>query len=191
VQGGFYEVRQERPQALANWGDASSQTPRHHVLRMTDTNQRAGKVSPSWRWTNIPIPEPHIVGVLASGVLHLARPWRLPGSKRLYSGAGWALVGTGVAISASAVRAASDVDLERPSTLTSTGPYAISRNPMYVGWTLLYVGGALITRNAWMVASVPVVAKLIHRDVLREEHTLEQTFGEEYSSYRRRVRRYL
>jgi protein-S-isoprenylcysteine O-methyltransferase Ste14 len=158
---------------------------------MTDTNQRAGKVSPSWRWNNIPLPEPHIVGILASAALRLARPWRLPGNKRLYSGAGWALVGAGVAISASAVRAASDVNLEQPSTLISSGPYAISRNPMYVGWTLLYVGGALITQNGWMVGSVPVVAGLIHRDVLREEHTLEGAFGEEYAEYRKQVRRYL
>ncbi len=158
---------------------------------MIDANQRAGESSSPWRWNNIPLPEPHTIGILASGVLQLARPWRLPGSKRLYSGAGWALVGTGIAISASAVRAASDVDLERPSTLISSGPYAISRNPMYVGWTLLYLGGALIRRNAWMVASLPVVAGVIHRDVLREEHTLEGAFGEEYVRYRKLVRRYL
>src|SRR3712207_3012294 len=108
--------------------------------------------------------------MLASATLHLARPWSLPGSKWLYSGAGWTLMGAGVAISASAVRAASDVDLGRPAKLICSGLYAISRNPMYVGWTLLYVGGALITRNAWMVTSVSVVAELIHRDVLREEH---------------------
>ncbi len=132
-----------------------------------------------------------MAGALASGVLRLARPWRLPGSTRLYSGAGWALVGAGVAISASAVRADSDVDLEQPSTLVSTGPYAISRNPMYVGSTLLYVGVALITRSAWMVASLPVVAGVIHQDVLREECTLEQRFGEGYLRYRKLVRRYL
>ncbi len=132
-----------------------------------------------------------MVGILASAVLYLVHPWRLPSGRRLYSGAGWTLVGTGIAISASAVRAASDVDLERPSTLISTGPYAISRNPMYVGWTLLYLGAALITRNAWMVASLPAVAGINHRDVLREEHTLEQTFGGEYLRYRKLVRRYL
>jgi protein-S-isoprenylcysteine O-methyltransferase Ste14 len=158
---------------------------------MIDANQRAGKNSSSWRWDNVPLPEPHMAGILASGVLHLARPWRLSGSRWLHSGAGWTLVGAGVAISASAVRVASDVDLERPSTLISTGPYAISRNPMYVGWTLLYLGAALITRNAWMVASLPVVAGVIHRDVLREEHTLERAFGEDYVRYRKLVRRYL
>ena len=124
-------------------------------------------------------------------MLLLTRPWRLPGGRRLYTDAGCILVGTGVAISAWAVRAASDVDIERPSALISSGPYAISRNPMYVGWTLLYFGAALVTRNAWMVASIPIVGGIIHRDVLREEHTLEQVFGEEYFRYRKLVRRYL
>jgi protein-S-isoprenylcysteine O-methyltransferase Ste14 len=151
----------------------------------------AGKSAPTWRWGNIPLPESHIAGILTSGVLHFTRPWSLPGSKRLYRGVGWTLVGTGVAISASAVRTASEVDLERPSTLIFSWPYAISRNPMYVGWTLLYLGAALVTRNAWMVASLPVVAGIIHRDVLREEHKLEQAFGEEYLRYRQLVRRYL
>jgi protein-S-isoprenylcysteine O-methyltransferase Ste14 len=159
--------------------------------RMTDTNQREDKMSSSWRWNNIPLPEPHVIAILAGGALHLARPWRLPGSKRLYSGAGWSIVGAGAAISASAVRVASDVDLERPSTLISSGPYAISRNPMYVGWTLLYLGGALISRNAWMVASLVLVGGIIHREVLREEHTLEGAFGEEYVRYRKLVRRYV
>src|SRR5215216_3327331 len=147
-------------------------------------------MSSSWRWRNVPLPEPHVAGILASGVLHLARRWRLPGSRWLYSGAGWTLVGTGVALSASAVRTASDVDLEQPATLISTGPYAISRNPMYVGWTLLYLGAALATRNTWMVASLPIALGLIHREILREEQVLERSFGVEYLRYRKLVRRY-
>jgi protein-S-isoprenylcysteine O-methyltransferase Ste14 len=143
------------------------------------------------RWKNVPLPEPHMAGILASGVLHFIRPWRFSGSKRLYGGSGWTLVGAGVAISASAVRAASEVDLERPSTLISSGPYAISRNPMYAGWTLLYLGVALITRNAWMVATLPAVAGLTHLVVLQEEHALEGAFGKNYTRYRKLVRRYL
>ena len=159
--------------------------------KQTTTNIGAGIISSVWNWNNVPLPEPHLAGILASAVLHFALPWRLPGIRRLYSGAGWILVGTGIAISVSAVRTVSDGDLERPFALMSTGPYAISRNPMYVGWTLLYVGGALIKRTAWMVASLPIVTGIIHRDVLREEHTLEQAFGGEYLRYRKLVRRYL
>jgi protein-S-isoprenylcysteine O-methyltransferase Ste14 len=145
----------------------------------------------SWRWDNVPLPEPHLAGVLFSAALYLARPWRLPGSRRLCGGVGWPLLGAGVALSAWAVRAASDADLERPSTLLSTGPYAISRNPMYVGWTSLYLGAALVTRNSWMLLSLPVVGGMIHREVLGEERALEGAFGEEYVRYRRLVRRYV
>lgn len=159
--------------------------------RMISELLRAGTPFSSWRRNNVPLPEPHIAGILASAVLHLTRPWRLTGSRRLCGVAGWILFGAGIALSASAVRTVSHVDLERPSSLISTGPYATSRNPMYVGWTLLYLGAALITRNAWMVVSLPVVAGLIHREVLQEEHTLERTFGEEYLRYRDQVRRYL
>jgi protein-S-isoprenylcysteine O-methyltransferase Ste14 len=124
-------------------------------------------------------------------VLHLVRPWRLSGGERLYRGAGWTLVGAGAALSASAVRTASEVDLQRPSTLISSGPYATSRNPMYVGWTLLYLGAALITQNGWMVASLPAVVGLTHQEVLREEDALEAAFGKNYTRYRKLVRRYL
>jgi protein-S-isoprenylcysteine O-methyltransferase Ste14 len=158
---------------------------------MAKRGEPTGRISSSWRWGNIPLPEPHMLGLLVSGVLHFARPWRLPGNKWLYSGAGWILIGAGAAISASAVRSASDVDLERPSTLIRSGPYAISRNPMYIGWTLLYLGVALITRNSWMVASLPAVSGLIHRDVLREEQTLEEAFRADYIRYRKLVRRYV
>jgi protein-S-isoprenylcysteine O-methyltransferase Ste14 len=145
----------------------------------------------SWRSNNLPLPEPHIVGILLSTALHLAHPWRLHGNRRLHRGVGWTLVGAGVAISSSAVRAAYDVDLERTSALVSTGPYAISRNPMYVGWTSLYLGAALITQNTWMFLSLPLVGGIIHREVLREEEALEGAFEEEYFRYRKLVRRYI
>jgi protein-S-isoprenylcysteine O-methyltransferase Ste14 len=160
-------------------------------MTMVGSGKPTDETATSWRWDNVPLPEPHVAGVLFSAALYLARPWRLPGSRRLYSGVGWTLVGAGVALSAWAVRAASDADLERPSALVSTGPYARSRNPMYVGWTLLYLGAALITRNSWMLFSLPLVGGVIHREVLREEHALEGAFRKEYFRYRKQVRRYV
>jgi protein-S-isoprenylcysteine O-methyltransferase Ste14 len=151
----------------------------------------AGNSSPSWRWDNVPHPDPDVAGILTSGVLHLTPPWRLPGSRRLYRSAGWTLAWIGIAISVLAVRAASDVALERFSALISTGPYAISRNPMYIGWNLFYLGAVLVTRSAWVVASLPIVIRLVHWEVLREEQILEQAFGEKYFRHQNLVRRYL
>jgi len=150
-----------------------------------------GDDSDLWRWTNVPIPETHVIGLLAGGMLHLARPWSLPGNRWLYRAAGGTLLGAGVWICASAVLAASDDDLSRPSTLIRRGPYSVSRNPMYVGWTLVSLGFALATRSAWLAASLPALIGATHREVLREELRLERAFGRDYVEYRNRVRRYL
>lgn len=158
---------------------------------MAGRGEPTEKTTTSWRWNNVPLPEPHVVGILLGGALHLTRPLRLPGSSRLYGGVGWTLALAGVAISVSAVRAASDVALDRSCALVWTGPYARSRNPMYVGWTLMYLGMALITRNSWMLLSLPLVGWIIHREILKEEQSLEEAFGEEYIRYRKLARRYV
>jgi protein-S-isoprenylcysteine O-methyltransferase Ste14 len=89
------------------------------------------------------------------------------------------------------VRAAGRVDLERPNQLVDRGPYALSRNPMYVAWTLGYVAVALVAGTAWPLVLLPVVLVMTQVVVLREERSLERRFGDAYRSYRTSVRRYL
>ena len=81
----------------------------------------------------------------------------------------------------------------RPSTaVVTTGPYRFSRNPMYVGITLLYVGVAIWVNTVWPLLFLPVILIVMHYGVIvREEAYLERTFGEEYRQYRQRVRRWL
>jgi len=45
---------------------------------------------------------------------------------------------------------------------------------MYVGWTVLYVGIALVLNTAWPLVLLPVVIMLTHRSVLREERRLSR-----------------
>ena len=97
----------------------------------------------------------------------------------------------GLLLAAWAVAAAAEVDVEHPSRVVTRGPYAFSRNPMYLGWTLIYVGLALVLELVWPLALLPVVLLLTHVAVLREERDLGRRFGADYRQYRRRVRRYL
>jgi protein-S-isoprenylcysteine O-methyltransferase Ste14 len=78
------------------------------------------------------------------------------------------------------------------STLVVHGPYRYSRNPMYVALTLLYVGLVLVTRTWWALPLLPVVLVLLFKTVIaREERYLGTEFGEAYTDYTRRVRRWI
>jgi protein-S-isoprenylcysteine O-methyltransferase Ste14 len=89
------------------------------------------------------------------------------------------------------VRAAAGVDLEHPNQFLDSGPYAFSRNPMYLAWTAGYVGVALVAGTAWPLVLLPVVLVVTQLVVLREERSLERRFGDGYRSYKASVRRYL
>lgn len=81
----------------------------------------------------------------------------------------------------------------RASTaVVSDGPYRFTRNPMYVGMTLAYVGAALLLNTAWPMILLPLVLRaMVQLVITREEAFLSATFGSEYDDYRRRVRRWL
>jgi protein-S-isoprenylcysteine O-methyltransferase Ste14 len=89
------------------------------------------------------------------------------------------------------LRAARTTDLSSPEQLVTSGPYALSRNPMYVGWALAHLGIGLATGSGWTLATLPAAGLWIHRDVVREEHRLHESFGDEYERYSERVGRYL
>ncbi len=76
--------------------------------------------------------------------------------------------------------------------LVQGGPFAYSRNPMYVG-TLLFYGGLALVVGLWaMLALVVLGALLVHAYVvLVEEKEMAARFGEEYSEYKKRVPRWL
>jgi protein-S-isoprenylcysteine O-methyltransferase Ste14 len=80
----------------------------------------------------------------------------------------------------------------QPAALVTTGPYRISRNPMYLGMLLVMVGGALLAGSApALVAPVGFVLTMNATQIPQEEAALEAAFGPAYRTYRRRVRRWL
>jgi protein-S-isoprenylcysteine O-methyltransferase Ste14 len=136
-------------------------------------------------------PEPPWVAPGTGILLQVVAPWSLPWPAWVGQGCGWPLILAGLCLGAWAVRAAADVDLERPDQLVDSGPYAFGRNPMYVAWTVGYVGAALVAGTAWPLLLLPVVLGVTQVVVLREERSLERRFGAAYRSYKTSVRRYL
>jgi protein-S-isoprenylcysteine O-methyltransferase Ste14 len=147
-------------------------------------------VARNWRWSNVPLPEAHI-GLMTVGVVaHVLRPWPI-GSGRSLRQVGWLLIVTGVALAAWATREAGSIDLRRPDRVVTSGPYSVSRHPMYMAWTLIFVGVGLVFNTAWLVILLAPLAALIQREMRTEEDRLRATFGVEYEAYRTRVRRHL
>jgi protein-S-isoprenylcysteine O-methyltransferase Ste14 len=145
----------------------------------------------TWRPRNLPGPEAYVAGVAAALAAHRVWPWHLPGPKGWRHVVAWPLAIAGTRLIAGAVRAAGTVDLEHPNGLVTGGPYAHSRNPMYVGCAMVGLAAGVMTRSGWMLAAVPVAAAWTHMDVLEEERRLATSFGAEFAAYRAAVPRYV
>ena len=90
-------------------------------------------------------------------------------------------------------RAGENPSVHRPTgAIVASGPYAFTRNPMYLSMTLLCFGIAFIVNTLWPVILLPVPLMVIQYGVIhREERYLELKFGDEYTRYRAKVRRWL
>ena len=78
------------------------------------------------------------------------------------------------------------------NAIVTDGIYRHTRNPMYLGMALLYVGLALIADSPVALILLPVVLVIVQTQVIaREERYLAGKFGEPYLDYKRRVRRWL
>jgi protein-S-isoprenylcysteine O-methyltransferase Ste14 len=105
--------------------------------------------------------------------------------------AGGALVGSAGFLAMH--RAGTSVDPYRPSTaIVTDGPYRFTRNPLYVGMTLIYAGVAAFANALPAVLLLPAALFVMQRGVIeREERYLERKFGDEYLRYKARVRRWV
>jgi protein-S-isoprenylcysteine O-methyltransferase Ste14 len=139
-------------------------------------------------WSRLPLPEQHVAGLLVGLAVHRLTAARLPPWTRPI---GFALGVVGMAVNIAAVRARGHDDLDRPSGLVVQGPYEWTRNPMYLGWSMIHLGVALSLLSPGMVVTWPAVAVLVHRQILAEESQLAARFGAEFATYAASVPRYL
>jgi protein-S-isoprenylcysteine O-methyltransferase Ste14 len=77
-----------------------------------------------------------------------------------------------------------------PERIIDTGPYALSRNPMYLGHLVYLVGVVLVTRSPLALAIAAVRIPWYDARAAEDEARLEKRFGAEYAAYRDRVPRW-
>jgi protein-S-isoprenylcysteine O-methyltransferase Ste14 len=137
------------------------------------------------------------LAALATGLLlDRAYPLRLL-PQRLARLLGWPMIAVGGGLDAWAVltmaRARTHVEPWRPTTaIVDGGPFAFTRNPIYLGFALTYVGVALVRNALAPLLLLPVALGVIRRGVIeREERYLQRKFGAVYTDYQARVRRWL
>ena len=141
----------------------------------------------SWRWANVPLPEPYLAALGAAVILHRIAALRLPVRPAMARAVGWPLLAGGIGLIAWAVSSSAPTEVDRPSELITTGAYSISRNPMYLGWSVVVAGIAAVTRSGWVLVGLAVGAATLHRQILDEEVALSRAFGQTYAAYRGRV----
>lgn len=120
---------------------------------------------------------------------------QLPG----HAAAGLLLAAAGFLIEVAAVlsilRARTSVNPMRPrstSRLVATGVYRITRNPIYLGDFIVLVGWAIYLSSVAALLLTPLFILYINRfQIMPEERVLLDMFGDDYTAYRARVRRWL
>jgi protein-S-isoprenylcysteine O-methyltransferase Ste14 len=160
------------------------------VNSTTQNNQQGASV-------RFPPPLAWAIALFAGVALSYVRGLELSFDRNMRIGAGVFVVILGVALIALArthfVRTGQEPAPWKPSPeLIVQGPYRFTRNPMYVGMTLITVGLGIALNNLWISALAPVALFAVHMfAVLPEERYLTEKFGAPYVEYLKRVRRYL
>ncbi len=141
-------------------------------------------------------PRIFLAAMVIAFALELAFPTRfVSGLVRLVLGAG--LLGGGFWLAYAAIgqqrRAGTNIETHRPTeTIVRDGLYGRSRNPIYIGLILIYLGVAVLGDSLWLLALLaPLLVVMQFGVIAREEAYLERKFGDTYRSYRASVRRWL
>lgn len=149
------------------------------------------------RWTQRVVPPFWLLlALIASGVLHHF----LPIAKLFEPPVTWlgvAPLGVGMVLIAKgfgAFRRAGTpvVPFSRSTTLVTSGVYRLTRNPMYLGLTLMLAGSAWMQGSIGAFAPLPLLVWILQSSFIRaEERLLEEIFGGEYLRYKSAVCRWL
>lgn len=136
-----------------------------------------------------------LAGLAADRLLGLPALPYLAGDLGLSLGTASGLAGLALLFAAAArfIKAGTNIPTSRPSTaLVTGGLYRFSRNPIYLGLTLIYLGLTLGFASLAALVFLPLLLAVMQVGVIRrEERYLEAKFGEPYRIYKQKVRRWL
>jgi protein-S-isoprenylcysteine O-methyltransferase Ste14 len=98
----------------------------------------------------------------------------------------WSLLGT---VPGVALRAYASGYVTKNTELTTTGPYAYTRNPLYLGSMLIAFGFAVAAHSWWIALALAVLFALIYLPTIRSEEEFLRGQFSEYVEYTKRVPR--
>ena len=101
------------------------------------------------------------------------------------------LIGSALIVPGLAIRALASGHVKKNEELTMTGPYAYTRNPLYLGSMVLTVGFAISARSWWIGAGLIVIFLAIYLPVIHGEEVFLKEHFSEFPEYARRVPRLL
>jgi len=98
------------------------------------------------------------------------------------------MIGSAIAIIGVAIRAWASGHIRKASVLAVTGPYAYTRNPLYVGSFIMGLGFTIAAGRALLVLIFIIMILGIYLPVMRvESQTLSELFGKKYQRYANEV----
>jgi protein-S-isoprenylcysteine O-methyltransferase Ste14 len=103
----------------------------------------------------------------------------------------WVLAGCVLVIAGLAVRAAASGHIRKNRELATTGPYAYTRNPLYLGSILIAAGFVVAARNPWIAVAAVLMFLVIYLPVIKAEESYLRSAFPGYSHYAEHVPRLL
>jgi protein-S-isoprenylcysteine O-methyltransferase Ste14 len=103
----------------------------------------------------------------------------------------WISIAAGCLIAAPGVwlRAVASGHVKKNTELTTTGPYAYTRNPLYLGSIIIALGFALASRNLWVALAIIVLFFAIYLPVIKSEEAFLRSAFANFDDYSEKVPR--
>ncbi len=98
-------------------------------------------------------------------------------------------IGAGIAVVGIAIRAAAAGHVKKNRELTTTGPYAYTRNPLYLGSMIIALGFGIASRNWWVAVVIVALFLAIYLPVIRSEEAFLRSEFSGFDEYCTKVPR--